>query len=221
MDIMEAMQARHSVRSYTKKPLPAELVAKLNDEIAACNDEGGLHIQLVTNEPQAFDCRLARYGKFSGVANYLALVGKNEPNLAEKCGYYGERLVLFAQQLGLNSCWVGLTYANVAGAFEVAPDEKLVLVVALGFGETQGAAHKSKPFAKIAAVEGEVPEWFKKGVAAALLAPTALNQQKFNFVLKGRVVRATPGLGFYTKVDLGIVKYHFEIAAGKENFDWA
>jgi hypothetical protein len=221
MDIMEAMQARHSVRSYAKKPLPAELVAKLSAEIAACNDEGGLHIQLVTDEPKAFECRLARYGKFSGVTNYLAMVGKNEPLLDEKCGYYGERLVLLAQQLGLNTCWVGLCYSKVAGAFEVAPGEKLVLVIALGFGETQGVAHKSKPFAKVAAAEGDVPEWFKNGVAAALLAPTAVNQQKFNFVLKGRQVGAAAGMGFYTKVDLGIAKYHFEIAAGKENFDWA
>ena len=26
--------------------------------------------------------------------------------------------------------------------------------------------------------------------------------------------------GFFSKVDLGIVKYHFEIGAGKENVKW-
>jgi hypothetical protein len=25
----------------------------------------------------------------------------------------------------------------------------------------------------------------------------------------------------YSKMDLGIVKYHFELGAGKENFEWA
>ncbi|MEI3552822.1 MAG: nitroreductase family protein [Acutalibacteraceae bacterium] len=45
----------------------------------ACNQESGLHIQLVTNEPKAFDSFMAHYGKFKGVTNYLALIGKKNP----------------------------------------------------------------------------------------------------------------------------------------------
>ena len=50
MTILEAMKARHSVRSYTDQPISQELIQKLNSEIKACNREGNLHIQLVTNE---------------------------------------------------------------------------------------------------------------------------------------------------------------------------
>ena len=58
-------------------------------------------------------------------------------------------------------------------------------------------------------------------VACALLAPTAINQQKFKFSLHdGNKVSVKAGLGFYSKVDLGIVKYHFEIGAGVKNFEW-
>ena len=63
--------------------------------------------------------------------------------------------------------------------------------------------------------------WFEKGVQAALLAPTAVNQQKFLFTLvNDHTVRVEAGWGLYTEVDLGIVKYHFELAAG-DHFEWA
>ena len=102
------------------------------------NRESGLHIQLVRNEPKAFDGLMAHYGKFIGVTNDIAMIGK------------------------------------------------------------KGA-----------------------GVEAALLAPTAMNQQKFTFALSGNRVSVKAGMGFYTKIDLGIVKYHFEAGAGTEHFVWA
>ena len=218
---MEAIRQRHSVRQYTDKPLGEDVIRPLEEEIAAYNKESGLHIQLVKNEPKAFDSFMAHYGKFSGVSNYFALAGPKGPELDEKCGYYGERLVLKAQQLGLNTCWVAMTYSKGKAVFSTAPGEKLCIVIALGYGENQGIAHKSKPFEKIASAEGQIPSWFRSGAEAALLAPTAMNQQKFKFELHGSQVTAKAGLGFYSKIDLGITKYHFEIGAGKENFTWA
>ena len=134
MTIMEAMRARHSVRQYLNKPIDAEVIAELQSEIKACNSAGQLHIQLVMNEPKAFDSMMAHYGQFSGVTSYIALVGKRDAELDEKCGYYGERIVLKAQQLGLNTCWVALTYKKVPGAFQVGDGEKLAIVIALGYG---------------------------------------------------------------------------------------
>ena len=62
-----------------------------------------------------------------------------------------------------------------------------------------------------------MPEWFKAGMDAALLAPTAMNQQKFKFeLLSDGSVKASCGTGFYTKLDLGIVRYHFEAASKKK-----
>lgn len=220
MDIWNAIQTRHSVRSYLQKPLEDGPKSALQAEIRSINQEAGLHFQLVTNEPKAFDSLMAHYGKFSGVTNYIALIGKKSPRLDEFCGYYGERLVLLAQQLGLNTCWVAMTYKKIPGAFQADPGEKLTAVIALGYGTTQGAPHKSKPAEAAAKDFDTAPEWFQRGVNAALLAPTAMNQQKFCFTLENGCVLAKAGAGFYTKVDLGIVKYHFEAAAGKENFQW-
>lgn len=219
MDLTIAMQERNSVRSYLPKPIEAELIEKLQAEVTACNNEGGLNIQLVVNEPKAFDSFMARYGKFSGVNNYVALIGKKGDD--EKIGYYGERLVILAQALGLNTCWVAMTYKKIKTAFKVCEGEKLYCVLALGYGVTKGVKHKSKTVDKVVGEANDAPEWFFNGVNAALLAPTAMNQQKFTFSYGGGKVAVKKGSGFYTKIDLGIVKYHFELGAGKDNFTWA
>lgn len=209
MDLIKAMQERHSVRSYLDKPIEGETLAALEAVIAECNAESGLHIQLVKDEPQAFDCLIAHYGNFSGVRNYVALIGKTDDS--EKIGYYGEKVALTAQALGLNTCWVAMSYKKVKSAYTVEKGEKVHLVLAIGYGATQGVAHKSKSYADVADAEN-APAWFVDGVNAALLAPTAMNQQKFKFSYKDDKVTATPGFGFYTKADLGIAKFHFDIA---------
>lgn len=217
MTIMEAINTRHSVRSYLDKPIPAEAINELKNEIAACNAEGDLRIQLVTNEPKAFDGTMAHYGKFSGVQNYIALIGKKSDKLEENIGYYGERIVLKAQQLGLNTCWVALTFNKSATkkSCSVARDEKLVCVLSLGYGVTEGVPHKSKPMEAVCKYGEAAPDWFIAGVEAALLAPTAINQQRFMITLRGDSAEIESLGGICSKVDLGIVKYHFEAGSGK------
>ena len=115
---------------------------------------------------------------------------------------------------------MAMTYSKIRTAFEVRSGEKLCIVIAIGYGLTQGAPHKSKAFGDVAQVEGDVPNWFEKGIEAALLAPTAMNQQKFMFTLKDNQVSVKAGMGFYAKIDLGIVKYHFEVGAGETGWEW-
>ena len=220
MDIYEAMRARHSVRAYEQREIEGEIKDMLEDKIAELNGRSGLHIQLITHEPKAFDSPMAHYGKFSGVTDYIAMIGKKDDELEEKCGYYGEKLVLFAQQLGLNTCWVAVSYKKIKTAYMLGAGEKLCIVIAIGYGKTQGVPHKSKAPSEVADM-GDVPEWFKKGVEAALLAPTAVNQQKFFFAIADGKVSAKAGRGFYSRIDLGIAKCHFELGAGKKNFNWA
>ncbi len=228
MTLQEAIVARHSVRQYQEKPIEAIVVERLNEEIALCNQEGNLHIQLVVEEPKAFAGGMAKYGKFSGVSNYLAMVGPKGAD--EAIGYYGERLVLLAQTLGLNSCWVGLSFRKQPDHYKVADGEKLHCVIALGYGANQGVQHPMRPMEKFLGAQASrlqinnLPDWFRRGMEAVLLAPTAVNQQKFEFdLLDNHTVsaRACFTLVGYGKMDLGIVKYHFELAAGRENFSWA
>lgn len=215
MEISEIMKQRHSVRQYTNAPIETEKRAELNELAAQINKEAGLHIQIIYDEPTCFDSFMAHYGKFSGVRNYIALVGKKSPTLDEQLGYHGEKLVLKAQQLGLNTCWVALTHGKSKAVID--KEEKSVCLISLGYGATQGVEHKSKPLREVCNYTETLPDWFLRGMEAALLAPTAMNQQKFFFELKpDGTVNAKCGNGFYTKLDLGIVKYHFEIASEKK-----
>lgn len=220
MEIMDAMKGRHAVRTYTDRPLGEPVKAELSSFIEACNRKSGLHIQLVLNEPKAFSGLMARFGHFSGVRNYIALVGKKLPDQAEACGYWGEQIVLRAQQLGLNTCWA-MTYSKVKGAFRLENEEKIYIAIALGYGTTQGTPHTSKPREAVMQADAPVPDWFLAGIDAALLAPSSFNQQGFLFSLKGHNVSGSCVKGACGKIDLGIAKYHFEVGAGTENFLWA
>ncbi|HIT89055.1 MAG TPA: nitroreductase [Candidatus Merdenecus merdavium] len=223
MELLEAIKNRHSVRNYLDKPIPESLVKQLQEEVDACNQESGLHIQLVTNEPKAFDGMMAHYGKFSGVQNYIALIGKKGDNLEEEIGYYGERVALKAQTLGLNTCWVAMTFSKGVTKKNcvIHQGEKLVCVLSLGYGKTQGVPHTSKSLETLCSVPGDMPKWFRNGMEAALLAPTASNQQKFFLTLKDDTVSIKSLGGFYSKVDLGIIKYHFEVGTEHHPFSWS
>ena len=228
MTILEAIEARHSVRAYKDLALKEDVVKALEHEIEVLNQEGKLHIQLIQHEPKAFQGTLAKYGKFRNVQSYFVMAGKKANDLDERIGYYGERLVLFAQTLGLNTCWVGLSYTKVPGTYVLNEGETIQAYIALGYGDTQGVSHKIKTIEQVSNVSDNTPSWFRKGVEAALLAPTAVNQQKFSFEYLGmengnHKVIAKRGFSLvgYTHMDLGIAKYHFEIGAGKDNFEWA
>jgi len=132
-----------------------------------------------------------------------------------------------AQTLGLNTCWVGLSYKKIPDTYVLDEDEVIKSYIAIGYGETQGTSHKIKTVEQVSNASETTPTWFIKGVEAALLAPTAVNQQKFSFEYVGmsnnrHQVRAKKGFSMigYTKMDLGIAKYHFEIGAGDVDFDW-
>ena len=233
------MEARHSVRAYKNEPLAEDACRRLEEEIAVVNQRGRLHVQLIMDEPKAFQGTLAKYGKFRNVTSYLVMAGRKADDLDERIGYYGEHLVLLAQTLGLNTCWVGLSYKKIPDTYVLEEGEVIKAYIAIGYGETQGTSHKIKTPEQVSNVTHITPAWFRKGVEAALLAPTAVNQQKFTFeyvgMNKGEVrnfdnivegtrhqVRAKKGFSLigYTQMDLGIAKYHFEIGAGQDNFDW-
>lgn len=216
---MEAIENRHAVRAYEDREIAQDVVLELKKEINEINMKISSAIQLITNDDEVFKGLMAHYGGFRGVKNYIALVGTKCDDLEEKMGYYGEQLVLKAQQLGLNTCWVAATYKKKNSKAVIGENQELVCVIALGYGKTQGIPHKSKPMEKLCRAEGGIPEWFRKGMEAAMLAPTGLNKQDFLIILEGNEVRFQALGSKYAKIDLGIVKYHFEIGADSVGVD--
>lgn len=216
----EAIVSRHSVRNYKPQKVDEETVTKLREKIEDLNRESGLHLQYIEDAGKTYNKLLNRTAGLDSAPSVIACVGREDiRDLDEKVGYYGEKLVLFAQNLGLNTCWAGI-FSRKKIPVVIDQGEKLVISIAIGYGENQGQNHKSKPIDQISQSIGERPEWFDKGIEMALLAPTAMNQQKFVIKLnEDESVEFTDKGGFFSKVDLGIVKCHFEIGSGRK-IEW-
>ena len=206
MNLLESMQKRHAVRDYNDEPLTAEQVNTLDEAIAAANAKQGLDL--------------------------IALIGTDSPSneaiLDEKVGHAGQLLALTAVSLGLDTSWVVLhETADHDGAWTLAEGERMPAAIALGHGNRPGRPHRSKPAKELGAVEtgdyANAPDWFKRGVEASMLAPSALGKQPFRFTLlaDGRTVRAEALEGVQPEIGLGIAKMHFELAAGTDSFVWA
>lgn len=216
--LIAAIPSRHSVRRYVSRPIEADKQAVLRAEITRLNAQERLGLQLVTDDKRAFGSWFTHYGAFHGVDNYIALVGEPSADLDPRLGYAGEHLVLAAQALGLNTCWVGLTFGKGSVRRLLQGTGRLRGVIALGYGETQGHGHRIKRFEAVSDVTADrTPDWYRRGVEAALLAPTAINQQKFRFSLRpDGSVGLRAGFGYLSRMDAGIVRYHFELASGHE-----
>ena len=220
MTIKEAIKERHMVRKYTDKPIPAELMEKLNARIAKNNQIHGLSLKLVTGNSDGIG-GMAKMLLTKSVHSYIVLAGKDRADLDEKLGYCGADLCLYAQTLGLNTWWVGGMFSGKGAMKHLeTKDVRVNGVIAIGYGQTQGVPHKSKTAAEVSQYTGTAPQWFLDGVEALLCAPTALNKQPYMVRGDGDQVSITAGEGHFAGIDLGIGKYHFEVGAGKVNFEW-
>lgn len=227
MSLEKAIKLRHSVRKYRDDRIEGNILQLLREEIERCNKVSGICMKLVTDDSKAFS-GIMSYGIFRGVSNYIVVAAPRGNENSVLAGYYGEMVVLKAQTLGLNTCWVGLTYRKTK-AYSIPEGMNVLCVIAVGYGETQGVPHKTKTPEQVSNVTDDSPQWFKDGVDAALLGPSAVHQQKFKFMLTGETnpdgkptVEASAGFSLigYTWIDLGIAMAHFEIGCNGIPFAW-
>ena len=215
MSEIDAIKERHSVRNYEAKKIEADKVEKIRAKIEELNKEGNLHLQFMEDAGKTYTKLFNKVAGLGSAPSVIACVGIDDETLEQRVGYYGEKLVLFIQELGLNTCWAGTFNQKNIGA-EVGNNEKLVISIAVGYGKDKGKPHKSKSPEQVIEAKGDRPYWFNKGVDMALLAPTAINQQKFTIRLnEDESVDFVDKGGIFSQVDLGIVRCHFEIGAEK------
>lgn len=215
MNETDAIRQRHSVRQYKPNRIENDKVALIKTKIDELNAEGNLHLQFIEDADKTYNKLFNKVAGLGSAPSVIACVGKDTPGLDQRVGYYGEKLVLYAQTLGLNTCWTG-TFNRKNITADISEGERLVISIAIGYGKEPGRAHKSKSIDQLTESEGQTPEWFNKGVEMALLAPTAINQQKFLIKLNpDESVEFIDKGGVLSQVDLGIVKCHFEIGSGK------
>ncbi|MCR5823987.1 MAG: nitroreductase [Lachnospiraceae bacterium] len=212
----EAILKRHSVRAYEDRPIDEETLKLIRSKIDELNEQGNLHLQLIEDAGKTYNKLLNIAMGLGSAPSVIACAGKDDEDLDERVGYYGEKLVLYLTQLGLNTCWAGTFNRKNIGA-DVNDGERLVISIAVGYGKNQGKPRKSKTAEQVTAGKSDRPDWFKEGVEMALLAPTAINQQKFTIRLnEDDSVDFIDNGGVLSRVDLGIVKCHFEIGAKRE-----
>ena len=212
MTELEAISVRHSVRKYLHKPVPDDVRAQVQAQLDRINEQSGLDFKAFWDAPELFT------GKIQGAENCICFIGKKSPELSEQVGYYGADIMLRLQEMGFNSVWCAMSFNKrpMTERAALAEGEQILNVLAFGYGETQGHEHKSKPVEKLMSVSGDAPDWFMAGMNAALLAPTAMNQQKFVISYADGKLDAKSKIGPFSKVDLGIVKYFFEAGSGKK-----
>ena len=216
----QAMKERHTVRQFDGTPLTEAEKSTLQTRVDELNKNYDLDIALIESEksPLSFLGKTLMSGK--EVHSYFVLAGEDRTDIDEQLGYAGSDLCLYSQINGLNTWWMAGTF-NRSYVKGLVRGKKLVSIIAVGHGKTQGVPHKSKTKDQVSSYEGEAPEWFDKGIEAALLAPTALNKQNFTITGKGNMVTLTYKSGPMSGIDKGIIKHHFELGAGKENFEWS
>lgn len=227
----DAVMHRRSRRSYKDLPVEGEKAEALKELIGKLNEESGLRICFLEDGRSAFAGLSKSYGMFKGVRSLIVIFGrKADEDRREKCGYYGEKLVLEATKRRLGTCWVGGTFDRKDGLFQAGEEEELICVITVGevreelsFKENllQGLIHrKSKSEKELCSFDEEPPEWFWQGMRLVAVAPSAKNSQKFRFhYFEGRVCADIAADEYFDMVDLGIAKLHFEIGAGGR-FEW-
>lgn len=225
MITVETIRERHSVREYDGKPLARVEFDALGAVVEECARESGLDIQLVGDNPEVFNV-IARFGLIRGCRTHVAFVVDDakagDVAADEAIGYWGQRIVLAAQDMGLNTCWCALCSRKKSRAV-VAPGKKIRLVIAVGHGKTQGFSRKTKSVEALSSVEcAKGTAWFAEAMEAAQLAPTAMNNQNFKITLlsDGKTVRIDAPQSGLNVIDEGIVRCNFEIAANEAGADW-
>lgn len=233
MTLSEAIFTRISFRNYLPDPIAPEQRRQLGKTIEQCNRRSGLHIQLVCDRPEPFASLSKSYGMLKGVRNYLVFAGPaGDPYLSEKCGYFGEQIILTATAMGLGTCWVGGTFDRKSCLCHLQEGEQLVCVAAIGHTPEARSGreklirrvtgHKSKSVAELASGLSHAPSWFMSGMAAVQRAPSARNRQPVRFVKKrdnSVEVHLTEDSAM-TRIDLGIAKLHFELGAHGGVWTW-
>lgn len=225
MITVETIRERHSVREYDGKPLSRAEFDALGAVVRECTRESGLDIQLVGDNPEVFNV-IARFGLIRGCRTHVAFVVDDakagDVGEDKAIGYWGQKIVLAAQDMGLNTCWCALCSRKKSRAV-VAPGKKIRLIIAVGHGKTQGFTRKTKSVEALSSVEcAKAPAWFAAAMEAAQLAPTAMNNQNFKITLlsDGKTVRIDAPQSGLNVIDEGIVRCNFEIAANEAGADW-
>jgi len=202
-----------------KKTLANNIIEKLNARINYLNFTHDVNLKLVTDDGSGISA-FWRFIFTRGKTNYIILSGPKKKDVEEVIGYAGTDIALLAQELGLSVSWF-LNPISKSIVKHIADGEVTFGIIAIGYGKQQSVCRCNKTADEVCSYDGTPPEWFKNGIKSALGALTLMPEPDFRFLGKDNmVILANYSQGKYSAYEKGIVKYHFEVGAGRDNFVW-
>ena len=154
MDVHEAISNRRSVRSYSSKSIPAEVMERMRQALrfapSAANNQPW-HFILVQDQTLREDLAKAAHDQSFVAQAPVVVVACGFPDQASKRmgGHFNsvdidvaiglDHLTLAAVEEGLGTCWIGAFDEQKVKALVAAPEEvKIVALTPLGYPATSG-----------------------------------------------------------------------------------
>lgn len=247
----DVMKKRCSIRTYDGRPIEKEAYDKI---LAFIGDPDNLtgpfghkteYMLLDQKEGAGSAAKIGTYGIIKGAASYLVSITGKENDAIVDCGYAMEKLILFATELGLGTCWMGGTYdkASLLHKADIPKDRIIPAITPLGYSKGKRRTFESlmrgfvsaanrKPWKELfysadfnRPIEENGAGEMNTPLAMVRIGPSASNKQPWRLVLSGRTchfyLAHTPGyignaLGYdMQRLDIGIAMCHFELAMGE------
>ncbi len=246
MSILETISHRESTRTYNGKPL-----IKIDTEQILEFIESGIQYlgnpitftMMNTNDNKAEKIKnLSAYGMIRGAKNYIAGIAEENTNLVEY-GFAFEQIALFADSIGLGTCWLGGTFKReeVSRILKINKGQWIPVMMPVGYAAKHATpreqltrlaikADTRKPFSEVffdgrsgMPLTEATCQDLAEVMEAVRLAPSASNKQPWRLVVNtgGDVefyIQRTPNYGEkmgydIQLIDIGIAMWHFTAAA--------
>ena len=235
MTIVENIQKRRSVRTYTGKPLSEAHGAQIKQYISQLQAPFGVKARIelinayVNDKPE----KLGTYGWIKGAFDYLVLIFEEAPFAETAAAYMFEQAILYCTDLGLGTCWLGGSFnrSDFKQQIQLGANDKLRIVSPVGYASDKTRfleryivnaekKHASrKPFGELffdKSFDSPLSETqaglYLKPFEMVRLAPSANNMQEWRVLLEDKALHfyKKPYLRFDT-FDMGIALCHFEL----------
>lgn len=170
--------------------------------------------------------------------NYVVILSDNKSGYIENSGYMGERLILKARDLGIDSCWVTINDGDaIKEKLNITSDKEVTAIIALGYEDNKYTKNKSgaerlsveeivymNDWGNNASVVELEERCLLEAFSYARMAPSTLNRQPWRFIIDGeKIILAVKNDNFtsdYEKgIESGISMLYFGLIVDATMFD--
>ena len=202
MTLNEMIYHRKSCRSFTGKPVDAEMIEKiLSFEPEPLYSEIKVRMDIVSRNKVKCICPWT-------TPQLIAIYSEECDGYLENIGFLFQQMDLYLQALGLGVCWLGLGKMNPKTTSEVE-GMKFVIMLAFGYPKGDQLRHDVKDF-KRKSME-KIADKADPRLEPARLAPSAVNSQPWYFTHEDNIIHVYCSKKG-SRLDAGIAMAHLYIA---------